>query len=117
AAAPGSVAQVPPAVVTRWQTLLLAELNRKKRYPAAARGRAGTARVAFTIDHDGRVVSRSIATSSGSPALDAEALALLDRASPLPVPPAELAAAALSFVVPIRFTAASGASSGGRSNP
>ncbi|MFD2180675.1 energy transducer TonB family protein [Rhodoplanes azumiensis] len=103
-AAPGVVAQAPPAVMARWQTLLLAELHRKKRYPGAARGRTGTARVAFTIDRDGHVLTRSIATSSGSAVLDAEALALLDRVSPLPAPPPELAEAALSFVVPVRFT-------------
>ncbi|MFL9827907.1 TonB family protein [Rhodoplanes sp. SY1] len=103
-AAPGAVAQVPPAVMARWQTLLLAELHRKKRYPGAARGRIGTARVAFTIDRAGHVLKRSIATTSGSAVLDEEALALLDRVSPLPAPPPELAEAALSFVVPVRFT-------------
>ncbi|MBK5960003.1 hypothetical protein CCR97_17590, partial [Rhodoplanes elegans] len=103
-AAPGAAAQVPPAVVARWQTLLLAELHRKKRYPGAARGRIGTARVAFTIDRAGHVLKRSIATTSGSAVLDEEALALLDRVSPLPAPPPELAEAALSFVVPVRFT-------------
>ncbi|RAI44529.1 energy transducer TonB family protein [Rhodoplanes roseus] len=114
-AAPGAVPQVPPATMARWQTRLLAQLHRHKRYPAAARGRTGIARVAFTIDRDGRVLHRSIATSSGSEALDAEALALLDRASPLPVPPTELSGTALSFVVPIRFTTSgTGASSGGR---
>lgn len=106
--AAGARADAAPATIARWQTRLLALLHRHKRYPAAAGGRTGVTRVAFTIDREGRLLRRAIATSSGSEALDAEALALIDRAAPFPPPPAELSDAALSFVVPIRFTAAGG---------
>jgi protein TonB len=108
AAAAGTRTQAAPATIARWQTRLLALLHRHKRYPAAAGGRTGVTRVAFTIDREGRLQRRTIATSSGSDALDAEALALIDRAAPFPPPPAELPDAALSFVVPIRFTASGG---------
>ncbi|NVO17549.1 MAG: energy transducer TonB [Rhodoplanes sp.] len=107
-AAAGTRTQAAPATIAHWQTRLLALLHRHKRYPAAAGGRTGVTRVAFTIDREGRLQRRAIATSSGSDALDAEALALIDRAGPFPPPPAELPDAALSFVVPIRFTASGG---------
>jgi len=59
--------------------------------------------LAFTIDRHGGVVSSRIVKSSGSTVLDAEALALITRAAPLPPPPADIADSDLSFVVPIRF--------------
>jgi protein TonB len=61
--------------------------------------------LAFTIDRKGNVVSSRIEKTSGSTVLDAEALAMVKRAAPLPAPPAEVADADLTFVVPIRFTA------------
>jgi periplasmic protein TonB len=91
-----------PAVVS-WQRLLIAQLERHKRYPPQARGRLGEARLAFSIDRQGRVVTSRIVQSSGSDALDAEALALVRRAQPLPPPPAGLPDNQLSFVVPIRY--------------
>ena len=58
---------------------------------------------AFSIDRQGRVLTSRIVHSSGSDALDDEALALVKRAQPLPPPPAGLADDQLSFVVPIRY--------------
>jgi protein TonB len=94
---------VPAAVVKRWESALVAHIERFKRYPAEARAHEvrGVARVAFTIDHDGWVRESRIVQSSGSPELDAETLAMLTRAQPMPRPPAKLSA--LSFVVPVHF--------------
>jgi len=49
------------------------------------------------------VLASHVVQSSGSPALDAETLAMLIRAQPMPPPPARLASGGLSFVVPVRF--------------
>ena len=89
----------------RWQSALAAHLERFKRYPAAARAHheQGIATVAFTIDHDGRLLRSSIVQSSGSPALDQETLDMLARSQPMPKPPGNTPDRALSFVVPIRF--------------
>ena len=95
----------PPQNVSQWQQALVAQLGRFKRYPAQAHGAEGVASLAFAIDRKGNLLSSRIATSSGSPILDAEAVALVKRAAPFPPPPAEIADADLSFVVPIRFTA------------
>jgi protein TonB len=94
------------AAVRTWQTQIVAMLERNKRFPseARARGEQGVVVLAFTIDREGRVLSRRIVTSSGSAALDQETLALVQRAQPFPVPPDEIVGRELSFTVPIRFS-------------
>lgn len=94
-----------PRAIARWESALAAHLERFKRYPqeARARGEQGTATVAFTIDHDGRLVSSRIVQSSGFARLDQETLAMLARAQPMPKPPDSALDSELSFVVPVRF--------------
>jgi protein TonB len=96
---------IPAAVLRRWQSALVAHIERFKRYPAEARAHdeRGVARVAFSIDHEGRILASRIVQSSGSAMLDAESLAMLSRAQPMPRPPAKLADSELSFIVPVRF--------------
>ncbi len=87
---------------------LLAQLNRVKRYPAAARTAhvEGVVMLHFVMNADGRVLSFEIATSSGKPLLDAEALALIARAQPLPPDPARLEQAPARHHGPDRVLAA-----------
>jgi protein TonB len=59
--------------------------------------------VFFTIDRQGRLIDSRIVRSAGAAALDAEALALLDRAQPFPAPPPQLAGERVNLTVPIRF--------------
>ena len=68
---------------------LLAQLNRFKQYPRAARQAhiEGVVMLHFVMDAQGKVVSFEIAKSSGRPVLDTEALALIQRAQPLPALP------------------------------
>lgn len=75
----------------KWLSRLMAHLEKRKKYPhaARARGEIGTAYVRFRIDDAGNVVSSSLAASSGFSELDREVLAIVRRASPVPVPPAE----------------------------
>lgn len=85
-----------------WRSMIMALLNRHKRFPSG--GGQGTATVAFTIDRSGRVLSARLARSSGDSALDAEAVALARRVSPLPPPPAELGhGGSILLAVPVRF--------------
>jgi protein TonB len=60
----------------------------------------------FVMDADGKVVSSDIAKSSGRPILDAEALALIQRAQPLPALPVDFPTRTLDAVVPIEFALA-----------
>ena len=102
---PGAAVQKPRIDIIRWKSALAAHIERFKRYPAKARssGEQGVAKVAFTIDHQGRLLASRIVESSGSTTLDQETLAMLVRAQPMPRPPGEVPDSQLSFVVPVRF--------------
>ncbi|HLH97982.1 MAG TPA: energy transducer TonB [Xanthobacteraceae bacterium] len=88
-----------------WTSEIVGILERNKRYPteARARGEQGVTQLAFSIDRQGQVLESRIVSSSGSAALDQEALALLQRSQPFPIPPPELAGAVIKIAVPIRF--------------
>jgi protein TonB len=69
----------------RWNHLVSARLQQNKRYPAGAqRGEQGTVAFMFVVDSKGKILSQRIVRSSGHRALDDEALAMLQRAQPLP---------------------------------
>jgi protein TonB len=91
--------------VPNWKSQLVAALERQKRYPSEARGDQGTAQLAFNVDRRGNVHNARITRSSGSSVLDHEALALVQRAQPLPPPPPEVTGAQIPIVVPIRYNA------------
>lgn len=95
----GSVGKAQQAA---WSAKLSAHLNRRKRYPSASRARReeGVVSVRFTVDGSGNVLSSSLVKSSGFAALDDEALTLLKRASPVPMPPG---GQGRTVTVPIRF--------------
>ena len=85
--------------------LLLAQLNRYKQYPRGARQAhiEGVVMLHFVMDSSGKVTSFEIARSRGRPVLDAEALALIQRAQPLPAIPADFPTRTLDAVVPVEF--------------
>jgi periplasmic protein TonB len=91
--------------VPSWKSQLVAALERQKRYPSEARGDQGTAQLAFSVDRKGGVHNARVTRSSGSSILDHEALALVQRAQPLPPPPPEVPGAQIPIVVPIRYNA------------
>lgn len=107
AAAPLSA---PPSPTTAnamqtWQSLLRAQLERFKRYPASAQARRqqGVTYLRFVMDREGQVLSFRIERGSGIAALDEETLALIQRAQPLPKPPPGVGGATLELVVPVEF--------------
>jgi protein TonB len=55
------------------------------------------------MDRAGRVLSSSVVKSAGFDVLDKEALATLERAQPLPEPPAEVPGSTIALVVNIEF--------------
>lgn len=90
-----------------WETQVKVQLNRLKKYPpdAISRHRTGVALVAFVVDQRGEVISSRLVKSSGTMSLDTEALAVLQRASPLPQPPGEmLRAGQVPVTMPLEFT-------------
>jgi protein TonB len=92
------------ATVATWRSQIVTILERNKRYPseARARGEHGVTRLAFRIDGEGHLMSSRIVASSGSATLDAETLALVQRAQPYPPPPPELVGSELT--VPVSFS-------------
>ena len=80
-------------------------LERNKEYPRSARAQRqqGRAMLRFAIDRAGNVLDYRLEKSSGYDLLDREVVAMIQRASPLPPMPADMAADRLEIVVPIPF--------------
>lgn len=105
APAPRATASRSTQAVQIWQQRLLAQIERHKRYPRAARRRRqeGVVYLYFVMDRQGRVLSARIRRSSGYALLDEETLALIRRASPLPAPPPGVGGKRIELVVPVEF--------------
>jgi periplasmic protein TonB len=95
-----------PRVEPTWQAVLLRHLENYKRYPqsAQAQGEQGIAVLRFTVDRDGRVLEHRIVQSSSYADLDNEAMAMIERAQPLPAFPPSMTESKLDLTVPIRFS-------------
>jgi protein TonB len=95
----------PSAAETLWETDVLAKLAAMRRYPARAlrAGEQDTVMVRFVVDRDGQLLSADVIKSKGLAALDAEALALIHRAAPLPPPPLEVSGDAIELIAPVQF--------------
>jgi protein TonB len=105
-AIPARVKGGAPRVEASWETSLIKHLNQFKRYPseAQAHGDQGVALLSFSVDRSGHVLAHEIVHSSGHAELDAEAMAMIDRAQPLPPFPATMTEPKLDLTVPIRFS-------------
>lgn len=87
-----------------WEDLILAHLERFRRYPARAGAarQQGTVTVRFRMNRAGMVLSLAIMKKSGSYDLDQAALDTLKRAQPLPAIPADMADE-VELTVPVEF--------------
>lgn len=88
-----------------WEKELLAHFNKYKRYPEEHAAEGAQVVVSFVLDRAGHVLSSRIVTGSGDTAFDAAALAMLERANPVPPPPPVVADDGLSFTLPVIFHA------------
>ncbi|HEX3494228.1 MAG TPA: TonB family protein [Methylocella sp.] len=86
----------------RYSFLVGGMLERVKRYPETARQRRakGIAIIGFHLDEAGQIASVSLLRSSGEADLDAESVALVNRAAPFPPPPP---GAQDSFAIEVAF--------------
>lgn len=91
------------AAVGKYPGQVQSKVTRAAKYPAKAKGAKGEAEVRFTLDAGGRVLKLSLARSSGNAALDAAALAAVERAAPFPPIPEGAGRASWSFTVPLLF--------------
>ncbi len=85
--------------------LVRAQLEKVKRYPAAARaaGIEGTVLLAFTLERSGQVSNWRISHGSGSESLDDEAAAMIHQAV-FPPFPAVVDQERLQLIVPLEFS-------------
>jgi periplasmic protein TonB len=95
-----------PRVDPSWTGLLVKHLQQFKSYPVGARARneQGVVLISINIGRDGHVLAHHIVRSSGFADLDAEAIAWVERAQPLPAFPASMTQAEIDDLeVPLRF--------------
>ena len=85
---------------------LAAQINRYKHYPMAARRarEEGTVTLSLLVLRDGTVAESRISKSSGSDALDAAVLRMLERAQPLPAFPASMTEDEIRVDFPVSFS-------------
>lgn len=86
-----------------WTKRLFTHLSRHKRYPQGVRQRQAEARVVFTLDRTGHVVTAQVSKSAGETAFDNAALDMMKRSDPVPAPPPLVADEGLTFEVPVAF--------------
>jgi protein TonB len=99
---PGAESQGARLGLESWLSQFAAQIRRAASYPTGATG-SGTAQVSVTVARNGRVVSRRLTGSAGSPTLDQAALAAIDRAQPFPPFPASMPEAQISRTVPLHL--------------
>ncbi|CAL75784.1 Energy transducer TonB, C-terminal region [Bradyrhizobium sp. ORS 278] len=86
-----------------WNSQVRASIARAASYPSDGNGASGTATVTVVIDRNGRLLSRRLAGSSGSPALDRAALSIVERAAPFPRFPPVMRQAQEALNVPLHL--------------
>jgi protein TonB len=90
--------------IGQWEAQVTLRLADQRRFPPQARGQNGAAKVGFTIDRSGHLISATLIESTGSPLLDAEAIAMVKRAQPFPPPPPEVREDSPKFELPVVFS-------------
>lgn len=107
AAAPvrGQPAQGAPTAQQNWEGLVLARLERKKRYPGEAMnaGQEDVVYLHIVIDRSGHVLQSEVVKSKHFRLLDDATRDLIKRAAPLPPLPASMTGDTYAFTVPIDF--------------
>ena len=86
-----------------WEKELVAHFNKFKRYPADRTTQSAQVMVSFVLDRVGHIVSSQVVTGSGDQSFDAAAVAMLQRADPVPPPPPLVADQGLTFTLPVIF--------------
>lgn len=79
-----------PSLAEDWLSSVKRSIAAKQTYPRTAqmRGEEGTAKVKVYVSASGKVEKAELVATSGSSALDKEAVAVFARMSNLPAPPA-----------------------------
>ena len=86
-----------------WGAKVRNRIERKRAYPKSAKGAAGTVKVRITVAASGKLISVSVAASSGNAALDGAAVKAVKAAGKFPAAPKGLSDASYSFTLPMKF--------------
>lgn len=86
-----------------WQKELGAHLAKYKRYPENRSQTDAEIVVTMSLDRSGHVLAVNVNRSSGDSAFDHAAVAMVERASPVPAPPPLVADEGLTFSLPVVF--------------
>ena len=80
-------------------------ISKHKKYPKIAqmRGWQGEVIVELQLDGNGKIKSKKIAQSSGYEVLDKQALEMVEKALPFPIPPETLRSNNFTITVPVPF--------------
>ena len=89
----------------QYGNLLSREVAKHKQYPKIAqmRGWQGDVELDLQIDGSGNLVTSKVRTSSGFEALDKQALEMVKKAAPFPLPPEALRAKTFNVIIPVSF--------------
>lgn len=103
--AAASTASASGALMHEWQAQVLRRLDRNKIYPRTAQRlkQEGVVQISFAVDAAGHLSNIRVIGSSGSAELDRAAIETVQRASPVPRPPASGGQRNLSLAAAIHF--------------
>lgn len=86
-----------------WGAKIRARIERRKRYPAGARGQ-GRVVVQLVVSRTGQLISHRVTKSSGTPAFDKAALQAITRAGKFPSAPKKLQVSQMTFNLQMTFS-------------
>jgi protein TonB len=89
--------------VSQWKHEVTDRLQMHQSFPLEACGHGGEAKVAFTIDRTGKLMSSDLVSGAGIPAFDKAALELVKSSQPFAHAPPEVTDSDLKFVVIMVF--------------
>jgi periplasmic protein TonB len=90
-------------VTAEWGRKISAYFELHKRYPQVKKQKKATVKVSLVLNRLGNVVSVGVLESSGDPAFDEAAIAMIRRSDPVPRPPAELTQDQFSYSLNVNF--------------
>jgi periplasmic protein TonB len=90
------------ALTAKWGKVVSAYFQLHLRYPEN-KHKTTVVTVNLVLNRLGKILSVAVAESSGDPAFDDAAIAMVHRSDPVPPPPADLTEDEFSFNLPVKF--------------
>ena len=91
------------SLTAQWGAKIRRKIERRKRYPSAARGASGTVTLRIAVSRSGALGGVSVVRSSGHSALDKAAVRAVKAAHHFPAAPKGLTKSSYSFTLAMQF--------------